>query len=416
MASTTLTADVIAKEALAILDNELGWLTKIHRAHQSEFSQTVNGYKVGDTISIRRPADFIVRTGATMDLQDVIEGKVTLAVDQQVGVDFSFSSTDLTLKIEDLGDRVIKPAMTNIINHVASDVATQMYRGIYNWAGTAGQTINSYADFAKGPERLDEMAVPSDDRCAILSPVDHWALAGAATNLANVGGAESSAYRNGRLGMIGGVDIYMSQVTPTHTNGTWDATTPLTDGNSQEVTYDTAKNTWTQTLVTDGWDSAATITAGSVFTIAGVYMVNPKTKQSTGILQQFVVTTSVTANATTTSDTNLTISPPIITSGPHQTVTYSGNFDGLAITPVGSASTGYKQNMVFHKNTMALAVVPMAMPQGAVNGSRRSNNGLSVRVIPVYDGINDVSKWRLDLLYGRKVIDPRLATRLSGTA
>jgi hypothetical protein len=208
----------------------------------------------------------------------------------------------------------------------------------------------------------------------------------------------------------------MSQVVPTHTNGTWDATTPLTDGNSQEVTYDTAKNTWTQTLVTDGWDASATITAGSVFTIANVFMVNPKTKDNTGILQPFVVTTAVTANATTTADTNLTISPPIITSGPHQTVTYSGNLDGRAIVPFGAASTGYKQNLLLHKNAMALAMVPMEMPQAVTTGSRQTHNGLSIRVIPVYDGTNDVSKWRLDALYGRKLIDPRLITRLSGTS
>ena len=415
MADTTLTADIVAKEALAILDNELGWLNKLHRAHESEFAQTVNGYKVGETISIRRPADFTVRTGATMDIQDVIEGKTTLTVDQQIGVDLDFSSTDLTLKIEDLSERVIQPAMTNIINHLANDVATQMYRGIYNWAGTAGQTINSYADFAKGPERLDLMAVPASDRCALLSPVDHWALAGAATNLANVGGAESAAYRNGRLGMIGGVDLYMSQVTPTHTTGTRDNTTPLVDGASQTSTYDSVKNTWTQSLVTDGHDSAVTIKAGDVFTIADVYMVNPKTKQTTGVLQQFVVTTDVTANATTTADTTLTISPPIITSGPHQTVN-AAPADDAAITFVGAASTAYAQNMVFHKNAMALAVVPMSVPQGAVNVARRTRNGLSVRVIPSYDSINDISRWRLDLLYGRKLIDPRLATRLSGTA
>ena len=416
MSNTTLTADVIAKEALAILDNELGWLQKIHRAHESEFSETVNGYKKGATISIRRPADFTVRSGATMSVQDVIEGKTTLTVDQQIGVDWNFTSTDLTLSMNDLSERVIRPAMTNIVNHLASDVATQMYLGTYNWAGTAGQTINSFSDFSNGPKRLDQMAVPTSDRCALLSPDDHWALVGSATNLANVGGVESQAYKMGRLGMIGGADTYMSQVVPTHTNGTWDATTPLTDGASQEVSYDTAKNTWTQTLVTDGWDASATITAGSVFTIAGVYMVNPKTKASTGVLQNFVVTADVTANATTTSDTNLTISPPIITSGPHQTVTYSGSFDGLAITPLGAASTGYAQNMVFHKNAMGLAVVPMEMPQGSNGGSRQSAKGLSVRVIPVYDGVNDVSKWRLDLLYGRKMLDPRLITRLSGSA
>jgi len=414
MANTTLTADVIAKEALAILDNELGWLTKIHRAYEDEYDSTVNGYKKGATISIRRPDDGQVRTGATLSTTDVIEGKVTLTIDQQIGSDFEFSSADLTLKINDLSERVIKPRMINIINYVANDVLTQMYKGVYNWAGTAGQTINSFTDFSNGPKRLDVLSAPVADRIAILSPDDHWALLGAATSLSNTG-AETSAYRNGSLGRLGGVETYMSQVVPTHTNGTADATTPLVKGAAQTVTYDTAKNTWTMSLSTDGWDANATITAGTVFTIDGVYMVNQKTKATTTVLQQFVVTADVTANATTTTDSPLVISPPIITAGPHRTVS-AAPADNATITLMGAASTGYAQNMVFHKNTMALACVPMEMPQGAFNGSRQSHKGFSLRVIPIYDGTNDISKWRLDMLYGRKVIDPRLATRLSGTA
>lgn len=414
MANTTLTADIIAKEALAILDNELGWLNKIHRAYEDEFSNTVNGYKVGDTISIRRPEDGQVRVGATLSATDVIEGKVALTIDQQIGTDFQFSSTDLTLKIGDLSERVIKPRMSNIINYMASDVLTQMYRGTYNWVGTPGQTINSFADFAKGPERLDEMSVPMSDRCAVLSVADHWALVGAATVLNNTG-AESSAYRKGSLGMLGGVDTYMSQVTPTHTTGTRDNTTPLVNGGSQNVTYDTAKNAWTQSLILDGLDNAATVKAGDVFTIADVYMVNQKTKATTDILQQFTIMADATADGS--GNLTVTISPPIISAAgqPHRTVN-AAPADDAAITFLGSASTNYKQNLFFHKNAMALAVVPMEMPQAAFNGSRQSYKGISVRVIPIYDGTNDISKWRLDLLYGRKLIDPRLAARGSGTA
>lgn len=415
MSNTTLTASIVAKSALAILENELGWVGKVHRAHEDEFSKSVNGYKVGDTVSIRRPADFTVRSGAEISVQDVIEGKTTLTIDKQIGVDFQFSSTDLTLKIEDLSERVIKPAMSSIVNSLSADLATVAYQGFYNWVGTAGQTVNSFADFAKGPERLDEMAVPQDGRLALLSPADHWGLLGSQTAL-YIQGAANSAYRNGELGMIGGVETYMSQVTPTHTRGTADNTTPLTDGNSQEVTYTTAKDTWTQSLVTDGWDSSSTLKAGDVFTIDGVYMVNPKTKATTGILQQFVITANVTANETTTADTTLTISPPIIVTGAHQTCTYSGNFDGRTITLIGTASTGYKQNMVFHKNALSLAVVPMELPAAAYGAARESYKGFSCRVIPIYDGTYDISKWRLDLLYGRRLIDPRLGTRLSGTS
>lgn len=414
MANTTLTADVIAKECLAILDNELGVINTFHKAHESEFSSKVNGYKIGDTLSIRRPADFTVRSGATLSTQDVVEGKVALTIDQQKGVDWEFTSTDLTLKMSDLSERVIRPAMTNLINEIAKDCMEQFYQGVYDWVGTPGQTINSFTDFAKGPERLDFKSVPQGMRNAALSPADHWGVVGSQTNLLNdrlVG----SAYKNGSLGNIGGLDTYMSQVMPTHTVGALGGT-PLVNGASQNVTYDTAKNSWTQSLVTDGWtnDTTGILKAGDVFTIDGVYMVNTKTKAATSILQQFVVTADADSGSTTGPAT-LTISPPIITSGPHQTVD-AAPADDAGINVVGSASTGYVQNLFYHKNAFACAMVPMEMPQAAYNGSRQTYKDMSVRVIPIYDGTNDISKWRLDVLYGRKLIDPRLATRVSGTA
>ena len=70
--------------------------------------------------------------------------------------------------------------------------------------------------------------------------------------------------------------------------------------------------------------------------------------------------------------------------------------------------------MAFHKNAMALAFVPMEMPQAANGASRQSYKGISVRVIPSYDAVNDISKWRLDVLYGRRLIDPRVVTRFGG--
>jgi hypothetical protein len=416
MADTTLTADIIAKEALAILDNELDVLGTFHRAYEDEFSEKVNGYRVGTSINIRRPADPQVRSGAVIaSYPDVIEGKVSLTVDQQIGTQFDFSSSDLTLKIEDLSERVIKPAMSNIINYMVSDCLTVMYQGVYNWVGTPGQTINSFADFAKGPERLDMMSVPMANRNAVLHPNDHWALLGSQTGL-YIQGPAGSAYREGSLGKIGGVETRMSQVVPTFTTGARGGT-PLVNGASQNVTYDTAKNTWTQSLVIDGASNSITgwAKAGDVFTLAGVYMVNQKTKATTDVLQQFVVTAD--ADSSGAGAVTLTISPPIISAaGQHHRTVSAAPADNAALTFVGSAATGYNQNMVYHKNTMALAVVPMIMPQGTNNGSRQSMKGISVRVIPTYDGTNDVSQWRLDMLYGRKVIDPRLAARVSGTS
>jgi hypothetical protein len=414
VSNTTLTADIIAKEALMILEANLGFLKTIHRAYEEEFDQKVNGYEVGNTVSIRRPADFTIRSGAVVSLQNVIEGKVPLVVDQQKGVDFRFTSEELTLKIGELGERVIKPAITNLVHEVGRDVLSQMYQGFYNWLAVSGANIDSYADFAVGPQRLDEMCVPMEGRAAVLHPADHWGLLGSQTALF-IQDAARGAYREASLGMIGGVDTYMAQIAPRHTVGTRDDTTPLTDGAAavNVKTYDEVKNTWTQTLVTDGWDAGATLKAGDVFTIADTYMVNPRTKQATSILQQFVVVSDVTANANPANDTEITISPPIITSGPHQTV--DAYADGKAIVNVGAASAIHRQNLFYHKNAMALAVVPMKMPQAVTGGSRRSYKGLSVRIIPGYDFTNDISSWRLDILYGRKLIDPRLGARVTAT-
>jgi hypothetical protein len=414
MANNTLTADVIAKIALPILDNELGFLNKMHRAHEDEFGSTVNGYKKGDTISIRRPADFTVRSGATMSTQDVIEGKTTLTVDQQKGVDFQFTSTDLTLKVEDMAERIIKPAMVNLSNTIAQDVLSTMYKSAYNWVGTPGQTINSFSDFLTIPKRMDVMTMPSGDRNSVLSPDDYYGLIGSQTALFSPSLVQT-AYRDGDLGMLSGVATMMTQVVPTHTVGAH-AGTPLVNGATQNVTYDTAKNTWTQSLITDGWSNSITgiLKEGDVFTIAGVYMVNAKTKAETTILQQFVVRADADSGASTGPAT-LTISPPIITSGPHQTVS-AAPADNAAITVMGTASTGYVQNLAWHKTAMSLAFVPMEMPEAAYGGSRKTHKNISIRLIPTYDATNDISKWRLDVLYGRKLTDPRLALRASGTA
>lgn len=221
MSNSVLTIDTIATAAVAILDNELVMAKQVYRGLESEFGSQVNGFEKGDTVSMRKPTDFTVRDGATASNQDITEGKVALTVDKQKGIDFGFTSKELTLSIGELSERVIKPAMVQLANQIDSDIMA-LYKYVPNWVGTAGQTVNSYADFAKAPERLDEYAVPSQ-RCAVMSPADHWGLLGSQTAL-YIQDAAKGAYRNGSLGMIGGVDTYMAQNVPTHIVGS-DVTT-----------------------------------------------------------------------------------------------------------------------------------------------------------------------------------------------
>jgi hypothetical protein len=417
MANTTLTADIIAKEAVRILDNELVMGKKVFRGYEEDFAKNVNGYKVGDTISVRVPTEFEVTDGATMQVQDVIEGKRTLTVDRRKHVAFKFTSQDLTLKIDDLSERVIKPAMVKLANQVDADLHG-LYKYVPNWVGTPGELINSFADFAKGPERLDEGAVPMDGRTGVLCPADHWALVGSQTALYN-DTLNKPAYRQGQTGMVGNVDLYSTQNVATHTVGVWAGTTIAVDQSvtASTITYDSVKNTMQQTITIDGFSaSAPALQAGDVFTIADVFDVNPVTKARLGFNKKFTVISTANASG---NQVDVTFYPAMIWSGAFQNIAVAAgvtNLNDKVVTPMGTDSTGYRQNMIFHKNAFALVSVPLDRPPGAVDVSRQTYKGTSVRVIPVYDGVNDASAWRLDILYAVGAIDPRLAVRLSGTS
>lgn len=414
MANTTLTASIIAKAAVAILDNELVMGRKVFRGYEEDIAKKVNGYTVGDTLSIRVPTDYTVRDGAVASAQNVTEGKRSITVNKRKGVDFKFTSQELTLNIKDLAERAIRPAMVQLANQMDVDVMAN-YKKVPNWVGTPGNLVNSFADFAKGPERLDEGAVPQDGRVGVLCPADHWALVGSQTNLYN-DTINKPAYRQGETGKVGGVDLYMTQNVATHTTGSRSGSILMDLSiTSSTITYEAVKDTWVQTIHIDALGGATqTVKAGDVFTIDGVYDVNPVTKTPLSYLKMFTVTTDATAAG---NETDLIITPPMIWTGAFKNVDVQGvtDLNNQPVTFMGSASTNYRQNMIFTEKAFALISVPLVSPPGAVDVGRETYKGLSVRVIPVYDGINDESMWRLDILYGTETIDGRQATRLSGT-
>ena len=407
MANALITPTVIAKEALMQLENNLVMGNNVHREYKKEF------VKVGDTVSIRKPVKFVVKDGATLQKQDVEEANTTIEVDSRKHVGWGFKTGDLTLTIEQYSERYIKPAMIVLANQVDTDLCG-LYASVWNWVGTPGQTVNSFSDLAKGPERLDIMAVPRDMRRGVLHPTDAWAIAGAQTALYMQDKAKM-AYEDARLGRVAGLELYQDQNVASHTMGTFTTgSTPLVNGASQDVTYAASKTDWTQSLVTDGWaTSTAAIKAGDVFTLAGVNSVNPVSKVSTGTLQQFVATAAGTSDDS--GNLTMTISPPIVTSGPYQTVD-AAPADNAALAPMGTEGAAYDQNMVFHRNAFALVSCPLEMPDGAAFKARESHKGLSIRVVKDYDITNDEDVIRLDILYGVKAIYPDLATRISGTA
>jgi hypothetical protein len=412
MANALITPSIIAKEALVQLENNLGMANNVHREYKKEF------VKVGDTVSIRKPVKFYAADGKTRVNQDVEEANTSITVDKQKHVSWKFSSKDLTLTVEDYSERYIKPAMIALANTIDRSGHNQ-YTNVWNLVGTPGTTPANFAAMAAAAQRMDEMAVSTDMRRAMLNPAAGYAIAGSATAL-YMNSVNQQAYRKGSIGEIAGLETFRSQNVVSHTVGAYGGT-PLVNGASQNVTYAASKSTNSQSLVTDGWtaDTTGVLKAGDVFTIAGVYAMNPVPGEGTTgklqmpYLQEFTVLADADSGATTGPAT-LTISPAIITSGPYQTVS-DAPADNAAITvKTGTASTAYPQNLAFHKNAFALVTCPLELPDGVEFKARETHKGLSVRVVKQYSIDADDDIIRLDVLYGWKSIYPDLAVRITG--
>lgn len=410
MANALINPTVIAKEALMQLKNELRFAKLAHREYKEEF------VKVGNTVNIRKPVKFYTADGATRVNQDVEEANTSIVIDKRKHVSWKFSTQDLTLTVEKYSERYIKPAMITLAQTIDLGGAS-LYNKVWNCVGAPGTVPGNYADVAQATQRLTEMAVPNSERASVMNSASFHKIAATLTTL-NMPQEAHKAWTSGEIGNVAGFRTFESVNLRTHTVGPLGGT-PLVNGGSQGSAYSAVKNTYTQDLVTDGWTAAAAarLKAGDVFTIAGCYAVNPVPGEGTTgknvmpYLQQFVVQSDVSSDGS--GNATISISPPIIASGPYQTVS-AVPADNAAITVLGTASTGYTQNLCFHKNAFALVTVPLELPDGAAFKAREESEGISLRVIKDYDIDTDDDVVRIDVLYGWKAIYPDLASRLIG--
>jgi hypothetical protein len=433
MPNALLSPKVYANVGLKLLKNELVMAKLVSSEYKDIVVKPISkgGQANGSTVYVKRPPEFTVRDGAVASVQDVVEGEIAVTIDKQKGIDVEFTSLEETLTVDSLlKSKTMESAMTSLANQIDSDLHAET-RKFYSWVGTPGQLINSYADLTKAPQRLDEMGVQSAGRVGVMHPGDAWAMLGNLSGLTAQTREATDALTKAKLPMLGNIDWYSTANAGTVTTGTRSGNA-LVDGANQNSTYASVKDgNWTQTLTIDNVGNAQTVTAGEVFTIADVYAVNPRSKARLGYLQQFTVITGGTSVATGTgNDQNLslTISPPIITSGPFQTVSCGGVSstapdDNAAIQWMGSDTetdtdaTTYSFATVFRPEAIALVSAKLVMPySGEADYATDPDTGLTVRYWRSSDSTNDTHLHRFDVVYGVKNVDPRRGTRLSGTA
>jgi hypothetical protein len=396
MANTNLTIDMITNQALMILHQKLNFIGSVNRQYDASFAKS--GAKIGDTLRVRLPNEYTVRSGATLSAQDTTETSVALPVTNQKGVDVNFSSEELTMDIDSFSERILEPAMSVLAANIEHDMMDSVYKEVYNFVDNAGSAM-TFAKALEAGKRLTDSLAPYDARCLNLDTQSNIDMVDALKGLFNAQDKLSSNYKQGRLaGPFAGFDgIYENTLWPTHTSGTDDGTGDhLVDGASQ-----------VGSAITTGSEGSGTLTAGDIVTITGVNRVHPETKADTGELQQFVVTSDYSASATT-----LNISPAIVVSGGAQNVTASPANDAPINKLGGGASSVYSCSMAYHKDAFAFATADLVMPKGVDMAARKQLDGVSMRIVRDYDINNDKFPCRMDVLYGYKAIRPQLACRI----
>lgn len=365
MPNVFLTPDVIAREALVVLENNLVMANLVHRDYSNEF---VN---VGDTVTIRKPAKFTAKnfTGSIIR-QDASEGSTAVKIDRHRDVSFQVTSKEMTLDIKDFSTQLISPAMRAIAQAVDEDLLNECAVVTAQVGGTASPT--NLADIAGLSKAMDIAKVPMDMRRLVLNPTHkyRYALTDNLSKVAYAGTGET--LRNAELGRVYTLDTYMDQNCP-------DTLAP-TAGTA--TAFQVSGTAGASTVALSSVAAAsATIKKGDCFILDGYryHFTEDKTASSGAVAEIGIDAELVKDYANTDA---------YVANKPH--------------------------SLAFHRNAIALVTRPLALPMGAAKAAIMSDNGLGVRVVYGYDQDTKQDTVSLDIIYGIKTLDSTLAVKLVG--
>lgn len=401
MANTYKFIDMVAREALSEVHEQCELLQTVDRQYDDSFGKS--GAKIGDTLRVRNPNQFNVRTGNGMQISPIVETTQTVTMSTLKGVDMEFSYVDSLLKTDSPKDvaaftkRYIRPAISKLISVVESEALTYYTKATAQIAGTAGSAINSLATPNLMRAKLNQMAAPKDNRHVQVDSVTMSSLVSGVPGYFNPAKDLSNQYREGSVTRTAMADWHENE-------RVW--TLP----NSADVAGEINGGTLTSgitSLTVDGLTVAPV--AGMVFTVEGVYEVHPETKAAYSHLKQFVI-----SSATTTS---LTFSPAIIYDTTDPTQNASGTpVNNADITFVGVLSASYVQPIMYHRDAFQFVNAPLEVMDDADKCVVQNQEGFSLRVWRGSDINNNRRVLRIDMLYGFAALRPQWACRGIGAA
>lgn len=414
--NTIITPSWVSTDVAMFWSNNIKALNLASMTYGSDWKNKPDGAQIGYTVEQRIPQRFRVLRGQALQQQAILNQTVPISLTDQLQVAMGWSSADDAVEIEEVQERYDKPAGQALANECDAFFMNTVYRSVYFSAGTAGSgPITQNDTWTTAVAYLHAFGVP-DELLAVMDPLQQGKLQSSNLGLFNPSSTIGKIFQKGFFGFGAfGVDEWAwDSNMPAFTTGYFDSSTPLVNGADQTGS----------SLAIDGLGTYSFV-VGDVFTIDGVYGVNPISYVNTGILQQFTITAAVSGSSSAT----LTISPSIVASTTSQLQTVNAlPANNAAITFMGATgqtnatmgnSTGTaglisKQSVI--ANPAAFAFVSADLPvklAGAVAGRTpgAKTDRVSIRYVDQYNIQTDQMPRRMDCLVGAAAILPYFALR-----
>lgn len=417
MANQLLTRQEITWDSLEILENRMVILPGFYRDLDKEFGK--KGGKIGDTIFVRKPPRFIGRDGQAYSPEGLTDTEVPITINQQSGVDFEFSSAEKFLSLDDFRRRYLEPAMISLSNKLDYRSANMAMLNTANFVGTVGTTpglsgSDAFNTYSSARQLLIQMGFDATKGEKFKLAINAIAERGwnvYTKQFFNPADSLTKQWKTGQVNNALGLEWLVDENINAQVIGALNSTNSYVSY-LPEVTG--AGQTGTS-INTKGWLSASNtgitnaLLPGDIISFAGVYAVNPQSRQSTGVLQQFVVQAPVTSASNSTATATISILPAIVPSGQFQNVTASPA-DGALISVYGTAASGQAalgglttlQGLLWDKEAYAFVSFPGDVPEGVDMGyeDRSPEVGVSLRFVRIFDGYRDQWVNRFDVYYG----------------
>jgi hypothetical protein len=347
----------------------------------NDYSNTYQ--KQGDKIRIKKPPVYVAdEFGGTINLQDIGEKEIEVALNHIGDVSINWTSKEKALNIDDFNQQVLDPAMEAIAQKVDADIHKEFYKDVPYFIGVSGTTPDGLDDFANAALMLNNNKVPLSNRVAVWDPTAHskFSILDAIVHAEKSGSTQ--ALREGSIGRIQGMDNYMTQNVQTHTAGTFTAvTTPQVN---------TLAVVDSNTIVLKGGAGTETIKQGDMF-----YITTAAKKY------YYAVASDVAAVGGVVSITTV------------NKVQAAHQVNDVVTFPDKTAG-GHVANLAFIRNACAFVSRPLEVPMGGASGYVANFEGISVRVTAGYDMTTKKEILSIDTLYGIKAVYPELAVRVLG--